>query len=89
MSKSAPNGPPAIKDVKLPDNVYAAVKDMIPYFDEGKTAPALEFLSPLKGPNLPQITSEVGGGMKSAKEGAAAYDQDVEKQAKQLGLKGW
>jgi raffinose/stachyose/melibiose transport system substrate-binding protein len=38
---------------------------------------------------LPQITSEVGGGMKSAKEGAAAYDQDVEKQAKQLGLKGW
>ncbi|MFP3121757.1 ABC transporter substrate-binding protein [Ectobacillus funiculus] len=89
MSKATPDGPPAIKDVKLPDNVYAAVKDMIPYFDEGKTAPALEFLSPLKGPNLPQITSEVGGGMKSAKEGAAAYDQDVEKQAKQLGLKGW
>ena len=89
MSKATPDGPPAIKDVKLPDNVYAAVKDMIPYFDEGKTAPALEFLSPLKGPNLPQITSEVGGGMKSAKEGAAAYDQDVEKHAKQLGLKGW
>ncbi|GAA3331292.1 hypothetical protein GCM10020331_087300 [Ectobacillus funiculus] len=43
---------------------------MLPYFNEGKTAPALEFLSPLKGPNLQQITSEVGGGMKSAKEGA-------------------
>ena len=89
MSKSAPTGPAAIKDAKLPDNVFAAVKDMLPFFNEGKTAPALEFLSPLKGPNLPQITSEVGGGMKSAKEGAASYDQDVEKQAKQLGLKGW
>jgi len=89
MSKSAPNGPAAIKDVTLPENVYAAVKDMLPYFNEGKTAPALEFLSPLKGPNLPQITSEVGGGMKSAKEGAESYDKDVEKQAKQLGLKGW
>ncbi|PKG21906.1 ABC transporter substrate-binding protein [Niallia nealsonii] len=89
MSKSAPTGPIAIKDVSLPDNVYAAVKDMLPYFNEGKTAPALEFLSPLKGPNLPQITSQVGGGMISAKEGAASYDKDVEKQAKQLGLKGW
>ncbi|GAA3331428.1 hypothetical protein GCM10020331_087980 [Ectobacillus funiculus] len=38
MSKSAPNGPAAIKDVKLPDNVYGAVKDMIPYFDEGKNS---------------------------------------------------
>jgi len=27
--------------------------------------------------------------MKSAKEGAKSYDSDVEKQAKQLGLKGW
>ncbi|WP_342047855.1 ABC transporter substrate-binding protein [Bacillus sp. OTU530] len=89
MSKVTPDGPSAIKDIKLPDNVYAAVKDMLPYFNEGKTAPALEFLSPLKGPNLQQITSEVGGGMKSAKEGAKAYDSDVEKQAKQLGLKGW
>ncbi|PFO06364.1 ABC transporter substrate-binding protein [Bacillus sp. AFS076308] len=89
MLKSTPTGPAAIKDAQLPDNVYAAVKDMIPYFNDGKTAPALEFLSPLKGPNLPQITSQVGGGMVSAKEGAKSYDQDVEKQAKQLGLKGW
>lgn len=89
LSKSAPTGPAAIKDVELADNVYAAVKDMLPYFNEGNTAPALEFLSPLKGPNLPQITSQVGGGMISAKEGAESYDKDVEKQAKQLGLKGW
>ncbi len=43
---------------------------MTPYFEEDKTAPALEFLSPLKGPNLEQILIEVGSGIKSAKEGA-------------------
>jgi raffinose/stachyose/melibiose transport system substrate-binding protein len=62
---------------------------MLPYFESGKTAPALEFLSPVKGPSLPQITTEVGSGIKSAKEGAKLYDRDVEKQAKQLGLPGW
>ncbi|MED4225270.1 ABC transporter substrate-binding protein [Neobacillus cucumis] len=89
MTKAAPDGPPAVKGVELPENTYAAVKDMLPYFNEGKTAPALEFLSPLKGPNLPQIASQVGGGMISPKEGAKSYDKDVEQQAKQLGLKGW
>ncbi|WP_160720570.1 ABC transporter substrate-binding protein [Bacillus sp. USDA818B3_A] len=89
MSKSVPSGPSVIKGVELPDNVYAAVKEMLPYFDEGETAPALEFLSPLKGPNLEQIAAEVGGGIRSAREGAALYDKDVEKQAKQLGLQGW
>ena len=62
---------------------------MIPFFDANKTAPALEFLSPIKGPNLEQITVEVGSGIKSAKEGAEMYDKDVEKQAKQLDLDGW
>ena len=48
--------------------------------------PALEFLSPVKGPALEQITVEVGSGIRPAADGAALYDQDVEKQAKQLGL---
>ena len=66
-----------------------AVADMLPYFEtEGATAPALEFLSPVKGPALEQITVEVGSGIRPAAEGAALYDQDVEKQAKQLGLPG-
>ncbi|MGG6439021.1 extracellular solute-binding protein [Saccharococcus caldoxylosilyticus] len=89
LSKVKPEGPLAIKGAKLPDDVYPAVKEMLPYFESGKTAPALEFLSPVKGPSLPQITTEVGSGIKSAKEGAKLYDRDVEKQAKQLGLPGW
>jgi raffinose/stachyose/melibiose transport system substrate-binding protein len=88
-SKLQPNGPFAIKGVELPDDVYPAVKDMLPYFESGNTAPALEFLSPVKGPSLEQITQQVGSGISSAKEGAKLYDKDVEKQAKQLGLEGW
>lgn len=82
-------GPYAIKGMKLPDDAYAAVKEMNTYFDKGKTAPALEFLSPLKGPNLPQICVQNGAGIKPPAENAAQYDKDVEKQAKQLGIKGW
>ncbi len=51
--------------------------------------PALEFVSPLKGPNLEHITVEVGSGLRSAEDAAALYDEDVEKQAQQLGLPGW
>ena len=42
-----------------------------------------------QGPNLEQITVAVGSGLTSAADGAAQYDQDVEKQAKQLTLPGW
>lgn len=86
---SMPTGPYVINGAEMPDDVAPAVKDMVPYFESGKTAPALEFLSPIKGPSLPQITVEVGAGIKSAAEGAEVYDKDVEKQAKQLGLEGW
>ncbi len=88
-SKVKPDGPFAVKGVDLPDDVYPAVKDMIQYFDAENIAPALEFLSPVKGPNLEQITTQVGSGISTAKEGAELYDKDVEKQAKQLGLEGW
>ena len=56
---------------------------------KARTAPALEFLSPIKGPALEQITVEVGSGIRSAADGAALYDEDVKKQAQQLGLPGW
>jgi raffinose/stachyose/melibiose transport system substrate-binding protein len=88
-SVSPPNGPYVVKGAEVPDSVPTLTKEMLPYFESGMTAPALEFVSPIKGPNLPQITVEVGAGIKSGAEGAAAYDQDVEKQAKQLGLEGW
>ena len=53
------------------------------------TSPALEFLSPVKGPSLEKLTVAVGSGLDTAEDAAALYDQDVEKQAKQLGLPGW
>ena len=89
LADSSPVGPLAIKGMSVPTNAIPAVKDMLPYFDSGKTTPALEYLSPLKGPNLPQITLQVGSGLLSAKAGAEVYDQDVEKLAKQLRLKSW
>lgn len=82
-------GPYAVKGVTLPEDSYVAVQEMMQYFESGKTAPALEFMSPLKGPNLPQITVECGSAIKTPEECAAEYDKDVEKQAKQLGLSGW
>jgi raffinose/stachyose/melibiose transport system substrate-binding protein len=88
-SVSTPMGPWAIKGATLPDNVAPAVKDMLPYIESGNSAPALEFLSPIKGPSLEQITVEVGSGRRSAADAAAMYDKDVNKQAKQLGLEGW
>jgi raffinose/stachyose/melibiose transport system substrate-binding protein len=90
MATAVPTGPYLIKGCELPKDVPQAVSDMLPYFQsEGGTAPALEFLSPIKGPSLEQITVEVGSGIRTAKDGAAVYDQDVEKQAKQLGLPNW
>ena len=78
-----------IEGSTLPDDVPVAIKDMQPYIDAGLVAPALEFLSPIKGPALEQITVAVGTGQNTAEEGAELYDQDVEKQGQQLGLPGW
>ncbi|WP_319519196.1 extracellular solute-binding protein [uncultured Martelella sp.] len=84
------NGPFVVKGCKLPDDVMPGVAEMLPYFEEdGRTAPALEFLSPVKGPGLEQITVEVGSGIRDAQSGAELYDRDVEKQAKQLRLPNW
>jgi raffinose/stachyose/melibiose transport system substrate-binding protein len=85
-----PTGPYMINGCSLPDDSPTAVKDVVAYVDaEGKATTALEFQSPIKGPALEQITVEVGSGLRSASAGAALYDQDVKKQAQQLGLEGW
>ena len=87
---TTPTGPYAAKSCKLPADVTQVAKDTQPYFDtEGGSSLALEFLSPIKGPALEQITVEVGSGIRKAADGAALYDQDVKKQAQQLGLEGW
>ena len=84
-----PTGPYMIKGVTLPDTVLPAVKDIATYIEAGKSGPALEFLSPIKGPTLEQLTVAVGTGQMTPAEAAEAYDRDVESQAQQLGLPGW
>ncbi len=84
-----PTGPYVIKGAKLPADALPAVLDIQKYIDKNVGTPALEFLSPVKGPSLPQLSVAVGSGLKSAKDGATLYDKDIEKQAKQLGLPGW
>ncbi|MGQ7294886.1 ABC transporter substrate-binding protein [Quadrisphaera sp. KR29] len=86
---NTPTGPYPITECTLPTDVPQLTKDVSAYFDGDKQSPALEFLSPVKGPALEQITVQVGSGISTAAEGAALYDQDVEKQAQQLGLPGW
>jgi raffinose/stachyose/melibiose transport system substrate-binding protein len=87
---STPVGPYAVKGCQLPADVTQVAKDTQPYLErDGGSGLALEFLSPIKGPALEQITVEVGSGIRKAADGAALYDKDVQKQAQQLGLEGW
>jgi len=88
-AKVPPQGPYLINGTELPDDVLPAVKDIAAYIDSGNSVPALEFLSPIKGPTLEQLTVAVGTGQMTPEEAAAAYDEDVKKQAQQLGLPGW
>ncbi len=83
-------GPYLVKGITLKSNLSTITKDMLRYVTvDGKTAPALEFVSPIKGPNLAKITVQVGSGLLSAKQGAVLYDKDVQKELVRLGLPGW
>ncbi|KRB35157.1 ABC transporter substrate-binding protein [Microbacterium sp. Root180] len=78
-----------VEGCTVPEEAPRIVADFAPYFDSGKIAPALEFLSPVKGPNLMQIDVEIGSGVRDGQSGAELYDADAAKQAQQLGLPGW
>lgn len=85
-----PSGPYLIKGVQLPGHISQITIEMQRYFNvDGRTAPALEFVTPVKGPNLPAYTVLVGSGKLTAKQGAIAYDKDVQKESQRLGLPGW
>lgn len=86
---SKPTGPYAVTGLTVDVEMYQAAIELQHYFDEGNTVAALEFESPLKGPNLPQITQECGSGISTPEEAAEKYDLDVAKQAVQLGMPGW
>jgi len=86
----APVGPYVVDGCGLPSDVLPAVADIQTYLDTpGASSLALEFLSPVKGPNLANILVAVGSGIITPEEGAAQYDDDVKKQALQLNLPGW
>ncbi|WP_047453015.1 ABC transporter substrate-binding protein [Rhizobium rhizogenes] len=90
MATNTVQGPSLIDGCPLPADVPPSVRDMLPYFEtKGMTTPALEFSSPIKGPSLEQITVEVGSGIRQPADAAALYDDDVRKQAKQLGIPNW
>ena len=81
------NGPSCIKGYTLPDNVAPAIKnDMQAYFDVGHTAPALEFLTPVKGATCEQITTSAALGQIDGATAAKMYDDDCKKSAMQQGL---
>jgi raffinose/stachyose/melibiose transport system substrate-binding protein len=84
-----PTGPFLTTNCKLPADVSQVAKDTQTYIESGKASPALEFKSPIKGPALEQICIQVGTGQVTGEEGAKLYDEDVKKQAQQLGLPGW
>lgn len=87
--KGVASGPYAISTCALPADVAPVLNDIQKYSDDNKVTPAAEFLSPIKGPALPNLTVEVGRGIKTGEAGAKQYDEDVKKQAQQLGLPGW
>jgi raffinose/stachyose/melibiose transport system substrate-binding protein len=82
-------GPYVVNGCEISGDLSRIVSDMLPYFESNSTAPALEFLSPVKGPNLQSITVEVGSGIRDAASAIALYDDDNALQAQQLGLAGW
>ena len=82
-------GGPYPGSCELPEDAAPVLTDLEAYVDDGRSAPALEFLSPVKGPNLEHIMVEVGSGIREAADAAARYDEDVINQARQLGLEGW
>ncbi len=83
------NGPSCIKGYTLPESVASAIRiDMQAYFDEGKTAPALEFLTPVKGATCEQITTSAALGQIDGATAAQMYDDDCKKSAVQQDL-GW
>jgi raffinose/stachyose/melibiose transport system substrate-binding protein len=86
---SPPSGPFLATECELPADVSQVAKDTQSYIEAGNAGPALEFKSPIKGPALEQICIQVGTGQVDAAKAAELYDQDVKKQAQQLGLPGW
>lgn len=86
---SSPMGPFMLNGVDLGDDVRPAIQDVMNFVEEGKSAPAMEFLCPVKGTSMAQICVQIGSGEITPDEGVAALQEDNKKSAQQLGLEGW
>ena len=85
-----PSGPYFVKGAPVSGTLTGVFADLASYIDkDGASWPALEFLTPVKGPNLSQVCVEIGTGQKNGLKGAESYQKDLEKQSQQLGLAGW
>ena len=89
MAAMPPSGPSHVIGVQMPDDVLPIIKDMLPYFESGAVTSAMEFTTPVKGANCPQICVECGSQNVTPEEAAKLYDDDCVKLAVQLGLEGW
>ena len=81
-------GPYFVKGCTLPSDLPQAVQDLQGYFDKNLTFPALEFISPVKGPSLEQITVQVGSGISSAAEGRRAVRRGCQEAGPATGARG-
>ncbi|RZT00570.1 ABC transporter substrate-binding protein [Cuneatibacter caecimuris] len=86
---SSPMGPFMLKGVDLGNNVRPAIQEVMNYVEGRKSAPAMEFLCPVKGTNMAQICVQIGSGEISPEDGIKALHEDNKKSAQQLGLEGW
>lgn len=89
LSAVSPNGPFGMANCVPTGNLPPVAQDVFSYSSKNAFGPALEFISPLKGPNLESIIILVGTGQKTAVQAAGLYDEDLKKQAAQLNLPGW
>ena len=85
-----PTGPYRVKGATLPADALPVAKDLQTYIDsERHHARAGVPLARSRARPWSRSPSAVGVRADPGPDGAAQYDQDVEKQAKQLGLAGW
>lgn len=85
-SKVPPDGPFCLKGYELPEDAYPAVKeDIQKYIDEGKTCPAMEFISPLEI-NSSSSMLRLTMGEISVEEAAREMDNGIEEELFCLGL---
>ena len=86
----SPAGPYLIKGASLPDDALPAILDIQAYLDAGNGRSSARV--PVAHQGSRARADHCRGRLRpaqSAEDGAALYDQDVVKQAQQLGIDGW